>query len=323
MSLQTGFNNSFYGVSNANSATNTTVLVRVDRVILGPFRPNGLEDIDFKNNRRWASIGAITFTPVLDNLKIAKGQNLIARPANANLKQYPIVGEIVQLIQGPSDKMNDSPSERELFYLPAYNLWNNSHHNVFPNLITYSKSAARPDVSYKDVRNGIAKGSAKPTQVALGLGDTFKQKADLRNLQPFEGDLTIEGRWGHSIRFGSTTLKSNIKNPWSSQGADGDPIVIIRNGQGKQDTSIVGPVEPWIPVVEDINTDGASIYLCSTQAIVLNDLANFIPVMRSFNAQVQATESQIQERRNTPVSTDNISPQKQSEYQLRQLTSGR
>ena len=47
----------------------------------------------------------------------------------------------------------------------------------------------------------------------------------------------------------------------SSSGEDGDPIMMLKNGQHEEDT------EPWVPQVEDINTDASSIYLTSTQII--------------------------------------------------------
>jgi hypothetical protein len=61
--------------------------------------------------------------------------------------------------------------------------------------------------------------------------------------------------------LGSTV--PNTPNNWSSTGQSGDPIVIIRNGQGIQTQ------EGWIPTVEDINNDESSIYFTSTQKIPL------------------------------------------------------
>ena len=84
---------------------------------------------------------------------------------------------------------------------------------------------------------------------------------EVRNLQPFPGDLIYQGRWGQSLRFGATAQNTPIPNPWSDSGEDGDAITIIRNGQYEEET------DPWIPQVEDINEDKSSIYLTSTQNI--------------------------------------------------------
>jgi hypothetical protein len=93
---------------------------------------------------------------------------------------------------------------------------------------------------------------------------------------PFEGDFIQEGRWGNSLRFGSTvhnidfndttrrpSSPSQPPNNWSMYGSNGDPITILRNGQGNQTK------EGWIPIVEDVNNDNSSIYLTSTQQVPL------------------------------------------------------
>lgn len=314
MSLQIGVNNNYYGGTPSRASSTSTVLVRVDKVILGPVDAKGQPDLDFNNNGKWASIGSILYTPISDIPQTEKAANIIARPYNAALKQFPVVGEIVQLIPGPSPKLNDNLTERDLYYLPPYNLWNNAHHNSFPNLLTYSKTTNTHTVPYTDTTKGISKGTIPQEPKNFKLGNTFIEKSDIRSLQPFEGDTLIEGRWGQTIRFGSTIKNSATKNPWSSgDSKSGDPIVIIRNGQGVQ-----GPEDPWVNTVEDINTDGASIYLCAGQAIFIQDLNSF--KLDSFSEGAKVTEDQTQELRKTPSTTDTISAQKQSQYQLSQAT---
>ena len=76
----------------------------------------------------------------------------------------------------------------------------------------------------------------------------------------------MEGRWGNSIRFGSTVKER--PNNWSTIESNGDPITILRNGQGDNRP------EGWLPTVEDINKDDSSIYLTSTQKIPINISSN-------------------------------------------------
>jgi hypothetical protein len=95
----------------------------------------------------------------------------------------------------------------------------------------------------------------------INLGDTFEEKLDIKSIQPFEGDVIHEGRWGQSLRFGSSTPESKIVNPWSYSGTNGDPIIIFKNGQHDDGR------DPWIPQIEDINKDISSIYFTSTQTI--------------------------------------------------------
>jgi hypothetical protein len=77
------------------------------------------------------------------------------------------------------------------------------------------------------------------------------------------GDSLMEGRYGQSIRFGSTAKsKREISNNWSSEGNNGDPITILRNGQPTQVSD-----RGWIPITEDISQDLTSVYLTSYQKI--------------------------------------------------------
>jgi hypothetical protein len=95
------------------------------------------------------------------------------------------------------------------------------------------------------------------------LGKTFKEKIDIHPLLPYEGDTIYEGRWGNSFRLGSTVKNATISNKWSSIGENGDPILILRNGQTTYTS------DSWIPETEDINGDLSSIYLTSTQQLPL------------------------------------------------------
>jgi len=88
---------------------------------------------------------------------------------------------------------------------------------------------------------------------------------------PFMGDSLMEGRYGQSIRFGSTAKsQSEKKNNWSESGDNGDPILIIRNGQ----SDVVR--EPWVPKVENINNTLSSIYLTSTQKLSFFTKSNIV-----------------------------------------------
>lgn len=133
-------------------------------------------------------------------------------------------------------------------------------------------------VPKEDVEKGIT--NNKDTQVKEPKpGDTFKEKSNIRNLFPNEGDVIIEGRFGNSIRFGSTAKQSkenkNVESPWSTEGREGNPITIIRNGQSKADLDF----NNWFPIYEDIQNDDSSVYLTSGQTIPIvlasNNFASF------------------------------------------------
>ena len=90
---------------------------------------------------------------------------------------------------------------------------------------------------------------------------TFKERDNIHPLKPYMGDVIHQGRFGNSIRFSSTA--SPINTEWSSTGKNGDPILILRNGQPLNNL----PNNPWTPITENINEDPSSIYLTSYQSI--------------------------------------------------------
>lgn len=303
MSTQLGFNYNYFKPLAPIASSQGTVMARVDRIILGPLDADGVPDQSFNLNGKWASVGAIEYTVMTGNqaTEDTGKDKLVAYPYFPNYKQYPVIGEIVQIVTGPSTDLNSTTSATTQYYLPPFNVWNSIHHNAFPNLIKYS--------TYVSTESTAA---TAPNSTTYPLGQTFKEKGNLKNLQPYEGDIIMEGRWGQSIRFGSTVKSKGTPNPWSSgrESANGDPIILIRNKQGKQAVK-----EAWISGIEDINNDGASIYLCSGQAIYIQDLNNFS--LTSFTSGKKLTEENIQERRRQPVSTDTVSPKEQSEFELK------
>jgi hypothetical protein len=121
------------------------------------------------------------------------------------------------------------------------------------------------------------------------LGNYFLTNNKIRRLKKYEGDTSIESRFGQSIRFASyDSLRKNDISKYIDYSADknlnkgnvggGNPMILIRNRQRKLalDQSItVHPLLPPIPPIkdveknvgglieEDINHDGSSIHITS------------------------------------------------------------
>ena len=130
-------------------------------------------------------------------------------------------------------------------------------------------------------------GQSQTQNVELPKGYSFAEK-DIKSLTPFEGDTIIESRFGQSIRFGSTTSVMRKFNHWSTAGNNGDPIMIIRNGQGK----VSNPIDKFATTVEDINSDSTSIYLTAGQSIVLNSIIEY-PLNSFNNVDIQVQEQNV------------------------------
>lgn len=242
---------------------------RVTHVVQGPVLVGtDIKDIYYNDT---TDLGIITFQLLsgTQNSTLDSSGNITARPINSALKQYPLEGEFVLILPGPGLGLNESRGQRDFFYMPPYNLWNASHHNALPDLGDYSDFVGEINRTYEDssTLNQPVDTSATGS-LTFPLGPDFVEKSNIKSLRQFTGDVTIEGRWGNSIRFGSTTVNKN-ENDWSSEGTKGSPIVILRNGQGRQSDDIA-----WIPTVENINRDPSSMYLTNGQKIVVDDISN-------------------------------------------------
>lgn len=215
---------------------------------------------DFKRYGEWASIGLVFF----QNLSIPEGEIPSlnkAFPLFPNQKIYPLLNEVIYIISLPSTELESKPNSQKYYYFQPINFWSSNHHNAIPDGLTNIESV--PDYQKQDYQQTEAGAVRRVSDggTEINLGQTFKENLTIKPLQPFEGDIIHEGRFGQSLRFGSTVPNSNIPNPWSSTGENGDPITILRNTQYEDGK------DPWIPQVEDINKEGSSIYFTSTQNI--------------------------------------------------------
>ena len=274
---------------------------RVKAIVLNPYLDNSkTPNPDYKNA---SDIGKIRFENLYSSVTTTKtsNENDFAYPIFGFIKQYPLIGEIVAIFNGPSDGLNDSKDNQALFYMPAYALWGAINHNAMPNIADMSKfySSYKAQAGYKDVSNSAPE---------FPKGYTFTE-SDIKALTQFEGESILEGRFGQSIRFGSTVTKFKGFNPWSDSGDNGSPIIILRNGQG----SLTNPQDKFASTVEDINTDGASIYMTSGQRIVLDDLTNF-PQKTYGNSVASTNISKVSTVFEKPMSHDYSSAADQDNY---------
>ena len=206
-----------------------------------------------------------------------------AYPYDMSVRRIPLIGEAVVLIQGQGSTA--SPSMRQqnttYYYLNPISLQKNPHNNALPGSNSY-KSTESTAVNYLAASVGVPgiSGGSSPD-----LGDGFVERSDVSSLQPFIGDVLIEGRFGHSMRFGfsPSPSKTSVTPSWSSNNA-GDPITIISNGRNQP-----GQYNKFI--IEDVNDDLSSIWLGSSQKIKLTPSQNKIGI--GVTSQAQFTNPSI------------------------------
>ena len=165
------------------------------------------------------------------------------RPSNINLKQIPLVGEFVLIYKTFNEYTSKSRRREGWYYVTTIDVHSNINENLLP---------------------GIT-GDLTDTEIAnIKPGKTFKSKA-VSPLQPYEGDYLLEGRFGNSIRFGSSINTSfpetyyHASPTWISGRIDerADPIIILSNGRKNLTNKEF--------VIENIEQDASSLYLTSTQ----------------------------------------------------------
>lgn len=186
------------------------------------------------------------------------------KPININIKKIPIIGELILVFKLNSSLVSSTVyNQEQWYYLSTIDLNSAINHNSL--------------AGYTDSENA----STQPA------GKKFPE-IDINPLQPYEGDVILEGRWSNSIRFGSTPAKSADKLytiptdvEWSGD-VPGDPITIISNGRTvKSDSKFA---------IESPADDASSIYLTSTQKINKLKLHNSI---RISDSTVQFNKSQL------------------------------
>ena len=247
------------GLSNIVSPTSTPgggggssfTPVRVVDIVLNETHPR------FAEVGEWNGIGTIFYLNVTDPTTQEISYNS-AKPAFSNIKQFPLINEIVYLFTLPLPSSQEEYNSVGNYYFTPVNIWNSQHHNAVPNGLVLGEEQSS---DYQQTQAGNVR-RVQDNGTEIFLGNTFVEEPNIHPLLPFEGDLIYEGRWGNSIRFSSTVTGSS--NDWSVTGSNGDPITIIRNGQNPNI-----PTEGWVPTVENINGDLSSIYLTSTQKLPL------------------------------------------------------
>jgi hypothetical protein len=194
----------------------------------------------------------------------------IVRPGNISIKKIPLVGEMVLIYKTFNEQSTNIKWRESWYYLTTVDVQSSMNENMMP---------------------GISNENVEEENIAPGK--TFVRKS-VSSIQPYEGDVLIDGRNGNSIRFSSTIDLSYpdgyyYKTPsWTgTQDTYGDPIIILSNRTENKTKKEF--------VVEDTESDASSLYLTSTQniSISLGDTNNKNPLSCYLPAETQFNKSQF------------------------------
>jgi len=171
----------------------------------------------------------------------------VAAPLLPNTVAVPLIGERVLLVQTQDGTTeSSSQSQRRWYYLSSINAHDLKNSNLLPWMGNFSVTEER---------------DSEPDQYA------FKEKL-VPNLQPYEGDIIYQDRFGSALRFTSgvpAAVRTKTGNTvyetdptWA--GAEGEPLTILTTGIAQSNKYYT---------VEDPNKDKSSIYLTTGHKIPL------------------------------------------------------
>lgn len=202
---------------------------RVKSVIIDSFHP------DYEEYGKSLAINGIIYAAVGKGIDEENKDALkFAYQGNTNIKKVPLPGEIVRLRALPSPGRGANPKDLAIYWVDIVNTWNHPHHNAYPDTLQFGSGDN-------------------------DFGDDFEEKGEVNPLQAFAGDTYIESRHGSSIRFAGT---KHDNNPWIDSSNNGEPITIIRNGQGEEGNGSDS-------ILEDVNKDPSSIYMTTDHTVEL------------------------------------------------------
>lgn len=200
-----------------------------------------------------------------------------ARALNANIKQIPIKGEVVFVCKAPTPYHSGAGYGREYYYTTAISIRSSVHHNGLPGAGKVILDDRTSTEKSSDASLGLTNKLTDRTDVKETIDPTFPERLDVFPIQPYSGDIILEGRWGQSIRLGSTvdTRRRYQKNPsWGiGTGATGNPITIISNGTNpKLNQKTYNQFH-----IESPDEDDASIWLTSGQSVKFTPASTYTP----------------------------------------------
>ena len=207
---------------------------RVVDVITDAFHPK------YKEYGESNALNAVLFVELgAGSTEDTESELKLAFDGQPDIKKAPLKGEIVKIETKPFWSRDGSSTATKAYWTEIVPLWNHPHHNAYPDIIQFG-----------DGPNDF--------------GDDFEEVDTVNPIQPFPGDVILEGRHANSLRLGGT---KHSENPLVDDSNNGKPYNILRIGQTDD---VEGGYET---VTEDINKDLASIYMMSDHEIPI-EVAN-------------------------------------------------
>ena len=223
-------------------------------------------DENHPDYQEWQDIGKAKLRLMVSQNSLQKEELYWYKPIDTQIKDYPLIGEYVVA----SEYMGTNWYSQRLNILGSIN--NNCQFHL-----TLGTKKDHGFVEKSDASNyeeSQAAGSTKDDEQEYAPGDLFVNNILIPPLKPFEGHMMFNGRFGQSIRFGSRARLDDQDGFQDKAGSDPytSPHILIRTAPlidaEKNGKNIDEFFEhPNIPIEEDINDDGSSIWLTTEEDV--------------------------------------------------------
>ena len=254
--MGTGTTISYNYYTNDPSQKSHTSIGKISDFIVARVTYVLLDDSDdklFNELGGWKSIGTIKCLPFV-GFNDPKAAPIVAKPLNVNITKYPLINEVVVLKSLITNEAQDNLGnyKPQYYYIDIIPVWNAPESNAVPDKSFFIDNL--PDA----------------------VTGKYKAIGKTRRMIKAPGDMTIEGRHGNSIRFGSNI--TSFVSPWTAKTEN--PILVITNNK----SNTTGDA-----VYENVNKDGSSIYMMAGHNIGFNPASfNF----DSYDTKIQESNKQ-------------------------------
>jgi hypothetical protein len=186
---------------------------------------------------------------------------ITVKPLNTSILRIPIKGEVVLILKAPSSYASGTKLTTDCYYFDIVSLQSSIHHNALPT-VSSRKVQIGQTSGDSDKYNESSSGNTNK-QEETKIDENFSENPTVKPLQPYVGDIIIEGRYGNSIRFSTTPKSGNftVAPKWNG-GSNSAPITIFRNSKQGIDTQKINDY-----ITEDFTNNENIIVMTSGQNI--------------------------------------------------------
>lgn len=198
-------------------------------------------------------VGLAKLRLIPDDRNVPSEQLNWVMPIDSSIREYPLKNEMVMVFYVGS----------RMFYTKRININNKITENSWPGLAGQF-SPATDNKSNNIVLASQGGSTFRPwnNQQELTLGNQFIENSSVRMLRQNEGDMVIQGRFGNSIRMGSSLFSNPVASVL-------EPNLLLTVGQNSNKKTSTKRTSPFSLVDEDINEDKSSIWMVTDEKILL------------------------------------------------------